>query len=107
VNSAPRSRLLSVFGGLAWLHLWAGALLTAWVIATFGAPLAMGLRMMSGETEPAVPQLAFPWLLVVPTWILPIPWVWRRRWGLAGVATLPAVAAPLLHFGSLYAATSP
>lgn len=98
-DPAPRRRLrvLGVLGFLSWLHLYLGAVFGIGIVVGFGPYVAMWLRMLEGDTEPTRLDRPFPWLVAVFAVLLPLPWVRRRDWRAATIASLPVVVLPLHH----------
>lgn len=77
-------------------------LLGAVTMMALGPWLAMGAQMYGGNTEPSHPHLAWP---LVPTFIglmLPVPWMYRKQWGIASVAAVPLAVLPFWQLYRLY-----
>jgi hypothetical protein len=92
------ARILSVISG------YAAGLLGAVTMMAVGPYLAMGAQMYAGNTEPLRPHVPWP---MIPTFLglmLPVPWLVRKQWGYAALATLPLALLPYWQLYRLYAA---
>ena len=77
------------------------------VVIAVGPPLVMGLRIITGETEPLTPVLAWPVWTTVLLLLMPLPFVWRREWHRAALAGLPFALLPWVQLFRLYPLTRP
>ncbi len=83
---------------------YAAGLLGALTMMVVGPPLAMGAQMWLGNTEPSEPHLAWPAVLTFVGLMLPVPWLYRRQWGIASIAAVPFALLPYWQFYRLYVA---
>jgi hypothetical protein len=72
-----------------------------------GPWLAMGARMWLGDTEPAHPHLAYPFLALFVGLMLPVAPMYRKRWDLAGIAAFPVALLPFWQLWRLWVAAAP
>lgn len=79
-------------------------ILGALAMMVVGPPLAMGLQMWSGNTEPAHPHLPWPHLATFVALLLPVPLLYRKQWGVASIAAVPVALLPFWQLWRLYVA---
>jgi len=85
----------------------AAGLLGMVVVRAVGSPLAMGARMWLGDTEPSSPHVPWPMVATFFALMLPVPWLYRRDWKIAGIAALPFALLPFWQLYRLYLAAAP
>lgn len=74
---------------------WAAGAAGTFVCARWGAALGqVGQMYFFLETEPAAPEVAIPWGLVVTLALAPLPAILMRRWGWLFFSALPFAAFP-------------
>lgn len=84
--------------------VWSAGLLSAFTVRYTGEPLAMAAQMwVAMNTEPAHPHSTFPVVATALCAILPTPFVAKKQWRWAMVASLPFFVLPWWHFFRLYA----
>jgi hypothetical protein len=116
MSSSPDPRGLAValrwLSGLGALSMLAAALVGAAAVARFGPPLAMGLALYGGETEPLLPALPYPWSATALLGALVGAGLLLERRGralpgalLAHGAALLALALPFWQLARLHALT--
>lgn len=94
---------LSVASAFSAVSALVAGLVGAWATIRFGPPLAMGLAMYAGNTEPVRPEAPYPWgLFAVGALIFGIGGVVERR-----APGRPMLAHALMHGGGLFTALVP
>lgn len=79
-------------------------ILGALAVMVVGPPLAMGLQMWMGNTEPTAPHLPWPYAATFVALMLPVPFLYRKQWGVASIAALPLALLPFWQIWRLYGA---
>lgn len=83
-----------------------GGTIGAGTVAVVGPALAMGGWMLRADV-PVEPKLGYPWLTTVALGLLPLPWLRRRAWTRASLASVPFALLPIVQLVRLYLAARP
>jgi hypothetical protein len=92
----------ALLAGSSLVSTFAAGLLGAVTMMAVGPWLAMGAQMYGGNTEPSHPHLAWPLALTFAALMLPVPWMYRKQWGLASIAAVPFALLPFWQLYRLY-----
>lgn len=110
----PAPALLASLPGLAGRAVAFGLLSTNYIGGAIGAvtvqvvgpALAMGGWMLRADV-PVEPHLAYPWGWTLLLAALPVPWLRRRAWTRASLASVPFAVLPIVQLCRLYVAATP
>lgn len=96
--------LRTILGFASLASAYAAGLIGLLAMLVVGPWLAMGMQIWSGNTEPTHPHLPMPHVLAFVTMLLPVPFLYRKQYGVASIAAVPFALLPLWQLWRLYVA---